>query len=102
MDFAGIWIHLLFEIYPLIQMGDTKDDRSSGWAHNISGTADTPVRRCVAVNTCPVTVPGFPGKSRFRIIFLCPTRAHMLLRLCIFNFGLENMVLRVSGLGGSQ
>lgn len=46
---------------------------------HISGTAGTLVRQRVALTTCTTTLPDFPGKSRFLIVFFCPTPAHTLL-----------------------
>lgn len=62
-------------------MGGTKDYRFSRWSKNISGSDGALVRQCVAVIMYMMTVPDFPGKSWFLIIFLCPTHAHILIRL---------------------
>lgn len=77
-------------------MGDTKDYRLSRWAQNISGADGTLIRQCVAVNTCMTTVQSFQGSL---------TRAPVLITLCVFSFGFENLVLVylcVSVLGYSQ
>lgn len=81
MDFACIQIHL-FEMYPLTQMGNTKDFRFSRWAQSISGADKTLVRQRVAVNV--------HNCSSFQGSLTC---ARVLIRPCVFNFGLENLVL---------